>query len=197
MSDKPLHLEDIHGPLTVSAGHDKAVALAEKHGARVKGFEEGLAWDYFEFSEKQLTAMLADHRQQIIEELAQGSGVMPVVMCVAGDLQDDVPVITETRVREAIASLEAKLEQRDAEIQRQYACITSHNNITREAEAKLEQSEERVRELKSALLQIARKAEALKRPCGEDACSPQAIRNAEYMSLSYSARAAINKESGK
>ena len=42
-----------------------------------------------------------------------------------------------------------------------------------------------------ALLNIARKAEMLKRECGDDPESPQAIRNGRYMHLSYLARAAI------
>lgn len=48
-------------------------------------------------------------------------------------------------------------------------------------------------ELLAALLDVARRAEALKRPCGMDPESAQAIRNSQYMSLSYAARAAISK----
>jgi chromosome segregation ATPase len=134
--------------------HDKAVALAEKVGAP-PGFIA--AMQLRQAHVEWIPAMLAERDKQHTEELAQRSGVMPVVMCVAGDLQDDVPVITEARVREAIASLEAKLEQRDAEIQRQYDCITSHNKITREAEAKLEYID------REAIRMASEKAEAVLR----------------------------------
>jgi len=42
-----------------------------------------------------------------------------------------------------------------------------------------------------ALLDCARKAEALKKECGMDPESPQAIRNSQYMAISYTAHAAI------
>jgi len=45
--------------------------------------------------------------------------------------------------------------------------------------------------LRDALLNVARKAESLKRECGDDPESPQAIRNGMYMHLSYVARAAL------
>ena len=45
--------------------------------------------------------------------------------------------------------------------------------------------------LLEALLNVARMAENLKKPCGTDPESPQAIRNAQYMNISYVARAAI------
>jgi len=51
--------------------------------------------------------------------------------------------------------------------------------------------------LREALLTIARKAEALKKECGDDPESPQAIRNGRYMHLSYLAHAAITKEATK
>lgn len=51
-------------------------------------------------------------------------------------------------------------------------------------------------ELLAALLQVARMAESLKRECGMDPESPQAIRNGEYMNISYEARAAITKVKG-
>lgn len=56
----------------------------------------------------------------------------------------------------------------------------------------LEAQAERVRVLREALLDVARKAEALKRECGMDPESPQAIRNAQYMNISYAARAALD-----
>lgn len=47
--------------------------------------------------------------------------------------------------------------------------------------------------LLEALQNVAREAEALKRECGIDPESPQAIRNGMYMHLSYVAREAIQK----
>jgi hypothetical protein len=44
-----------------------------------------------------------------------------------------------------------------------------------------------------SMLKVARMAEALKRECGMDPESAQAIRNSEYMSISYAARAAITQ----
>lgn len=93
---------------------DKAVALAEKHGWFVTP-------NYVAAEKEKFTAMLADHEQQVIQRLVDESGVMPVVMCVAGDLQDDVPVITEDRVRKAIASLQAKHEARVRELEKDAA----------------------------------------------------------------------------
>jgi len=51
--------------------------------------------------------------------------------------------------------------------------------------------------LQEALLNIARKAEALKKECGADPESPQAIRNGRYMHLVYLAHAALTKEAAK
>jgi hypothetical protein len=44
-----------------------------------------------------------------------------------------------------------------------------------------------------SMLKVARVAEALKRECGSDPESAQAIRNSEYMNISYAARAAITQ----
>lgn len=52
-------------------------------------------------------------------------------------------------------------------------------------------------DLLEALLIVARMAEDLKKPCGMDPESPQAIRNAQYMNISYAARAAIAKATGE
>lgn len=49
------------------------------------------------------------------------------------------------------------------------------------------------KDLLEALLNVARMAENLKKPCGTDPESPQAIRNAQYMNISYAARAAITR----
>lgn len=45
--------------------------------------------------------------------------------------------------------------------------------------------------LRAALLECARMAEALKRPCGEDPESAQAVRNAQYQSISTTVHIAL------
>jgi hypothetical protein len=58
------------------------------------------------------------------------------------------------------------------------------------AARELERERDRLRE---ALLSVARMAEALKRPCSmDDPESAQAIRNSQYMNISYAARAALD-----
>jgi len=47
--------------------------------------------------------------------------------------------------------------------------------------------------LRQALMQIVLRVEALKRPCGMDPESPQAIRNGVYMGIALSARYALAK----
>ena len=132
--------------MTTQTKEQQAVELAEKHSAK---FPYGEVLMY----RSDFTSMLADHAQQAIEahtaELVANAGVMPPDVPEWVDEPHLAAVFTEhsQKFREAIAVLQAKLEQRDAEIQRQYACIASHNKITRDAEAKLEQSEARVAEL--------------------------------------------------
>ena len=53
---------------------------------------------------------------------------------------------------------------------------------------------ERVKVLEDALLRVARMAEALKKDCGMNPESPQAIRNGQYMNISYVARAALEQK---
>jgi len=48
--------------------------------------------------------------------------------------------------------------------------------------------------LRASLLDLARRCERLKRPCGMDPESAQAVRNGEYMSISLAARAALGAE---
>ena len=55
----------------------------------------------------------------------------------------------------------------------------------------LKEAERQRDELLAALLKVARMAEKLKRPCSMDPESKQAIRNGEYMNISYAAHAAI------
>ena len=61
------------------------------------------------------------------------------------------------------------------------------------SETKLRRLHEANQAMLEALLTVARMAESLKRPCSMEADSPQAIRNSEYMNISYTARAAIAK----
>jgi hypothetical protein len=63
----------------------------------------------------------------------------------------------------------------------------------REAAAELRRLHEVNAELERVLLKVARMAEALKKDCGMDPESKQAIRNGEYMNISYVARDAITK----
>jgi len=63
-------------------------------------------------------------------------------------------------------------------------------------DAEIEHLRERVRVLEDALLQVASMAEALKKDCGMDPESPQAVRNGQYMNISYSARAALAARKG-
>jgi hypothetical protein len=49
---------------------------------------------------------------------------------------------------------------------------------------------------KIALLDCARQAEALKRPCGDDPESPQAIRNGQYANISHTAHIALGTIKG-
>lgn len=51
-----------------------------------------------------------------------------------------------------------------------------------------------IEKLRAALLNTSRRVEALKRECGMDPESAQAIRNGQYMSIALDARAAITKE---
>jgi hypothetical protein len=121
----------------MTTDQDKAVALAEKHfGA------------YAHQAANIFTAMLADHRQQVIEELANKAGVMPepiahiypsdvekchtnevVVECfsVAVGCPDErsVPLLLESEVREAFAAMQALVEQLEKDAAR-YRSIRRH-----------------------------------------------------------------------
>ena len=133
---------------------DKAVALATQYGVRRHGEEEGLVHDYFEFYAPQLTAMLteqdrqsrADERQRLVD----ASGVMPAFRLTwhidGARYTVSKPNIGDTDCydSEAIASMQAQIAERDKE----YAVLFRHWG---EARTKLEQSEQRVRELESVL----------------------------------------------
>jgi hypothetical protein len=128
--------------------HDKAVALAEKHGARVGSFVDGKT--HIMLFPEQLAAMLSDHRQQAIEELVRRSGKMPSTR----EAPDSWPfqrACDSDEVR--IASLEARLEYEKKK----------HNeskDAYHETRQQLQQSEARVRDIEQAILaKLAEKAE--------------------------------------
>lgn len=60
-----------------------------------------------------------------------------------------------------------------------------------EAVQVMNQQDANLAQLRAGLLDCARRCEALKRPCGMDPESGQAIRNGEYMSIALAARAAL------
>lgn len=98
----------------MSTEQDKAVALAEKHG--------GMCWptpDAISIRCKALPAMLAERDKQHTEELAQQSGVMPPkpkTITMLSDLQSGTMQVmhedvAEQWVREALATMQARVEQ--------------------------------------------------------------------------------------
>ncbi len=82
---------------------DKATALAEKHGT----LHSNLNQTFVTLHEKGLQTLLADHRQQVIEELAQESGVMPMALK-ACEWVADLRTCSRDDVREVIAAMQAK-----------------------------------------------------------------------------------------
>ena len=60
-----------------------------------------------------------------------------------------------------------------------------------------EEAADEIERLRAALLDCARRCEALKRPCGMDPESGQALRNGAYMSIALAARAALGPNEWK
>ena len=92
---------------------DKAMALAEKHGrVTSRGTNFNRPW-WFETSFDKLTALLTDHRQQVIEELAGKTGVMPQPLTAS---QCKISSYAEgwqdclNECSEAIAAMQARVE---------------------------------------------------------------------------------------
>lgn len=86
--------------MTNQTKEQQAVNLAEKHGAY---WHAGVVVDgnaRYSISVYQLVDMLADHRQQIIEELVQQSGVLSEAKMAGG-------WCLASEVREAIATMQA------------------------------------------------------------------------------------------
>lgn len=69
-------------------------------------------------------------------------------------------------------------------------------SIGAEAADVIEQLQVDIEMLRAALLTCARQAEALKRDCGMDPESAQAIRNAQYQSISTTAHIALGTIKG-
>lgn len=75
------------------------------------------------------------------------------------------------------------------------ACEEAADALTAQAATIAEQATQ-IEALRAALLCCARKAEALKRDCGMDPFSPQAIRNGQYQSISTTAHIALGTIQG-
>lgn len=65
-----------------------------------------------------------------------------------------------------------------------------------EAVSLLNAKDSEIARLRGALLDCARRAEALKRECGMDPESPQALRNAQYQNISTMAHIALGTIKG-
>jgi len=115
---------------------DKAHALAEKYSSGEDDYGR------LSFNDGRLMEMLADHRQQVIAELAQRSVKMPESVAWIANYGGNV--CKEIDVREAIASMQAQIEQLER------VRDTMHRQIELYKE-KLEQSEARAAELEKAL----------------------------------------------
>lgn len=97
---------------------DKAVALAEKHGAC---FDPKDTYSHrFGMNLDELVAMLAERDKQHTEELAQRSGVMPLVWRADGMCSSD-------EVREALAQMQARVEQLEKDAAR-YQYLKEHHS---------------------------------------------------------------------
>ena len=92
----------------------QAVALAEKHGASINVTRlHCLTGDAIVQYPEELAAMLTDHRAQVIEELAQQTGVMPASSPIHDAVYDVVigHGYRGNEVREALAIMQARVEK--------------------------------------------------------------------------------------
>ena len=131
---------------------DKAVALAEKYGAIAALSTESIL--RFKLAEQQITAMLTDRRQQIIEELAKKPGVMPTPEEI-GDRHWSELMCDPDKVYEAIATMQAKVEQANHNCDEWRQTAICENERFRIAEYNLSQAQARLVELEKALKHIA------------------------------------------
>lgn len=159
---------------------EKAVALAEKHGA-ISGMEHITVTDgdSVVFSKEELAAMLNAYRQQVIEELAGQAGVLPEGKGVirgpvsafaapesgtlvdfdcegplSHDPKDGEELYTEDQLREAIAARQAKwqYEKQATEFMREVG-LAAHKSLELVIE-KLGQSEARVAKFEILLSKV-------------------------------------------
>ena len=92
-------------------------------------------------------------------------------------------------LRLAYESVTRERDEARAEVERLSQIL--HQWDAEHAELKAE-----VERLREALLQCARQAEALKKPCSDDPESAQAVRNARYQSISTTAHIALGTIQG-
>ena len=108
---------------------------------------------------------------------------------VAGEEQDvSIDLAAE------LARIAAVTAAKDAEIERLRAEVAGLRAELLKSLADNAPLRERAMVLEDALLRVARMAEALKKDCGMDPESPQAVRNGQYMNISYAARAALEQK---
>lgn len=107
--------------------NEQAVALAQDHNAEIYKHPD-LPFKWVRFTDAKLTSMLTDHEQQVIQRLAEQSGVMPKTWigqlyfcnkCGYTGLASshdgcnyaaaEAPRYTETMVREALAKMQARV----------------------------------------------------------------------------------------
>ena len=94
----------------------QAIALAKKHTHSIVRLSDTEGTALLTFS--QLTAMLTDHRAQVIEELAQQTGVVPASSPIHDAVYDVVigHGYRGNEVREALAIMQAKLDNQRQEV---------------------------------------------------------------------------------
>jgi hypothetical protein len=109
----------------------QAISLARKHGGET-GTDNGLV--YIDIYPDELAAMLTDNRAQVIEELAAKTGMGDVMQLVTAYANERVLAVhgratrenvfaADDAVREALAVMQAKLEQAQADAARLRAAL--------------------------------------------------------------------------
>lgn len=103
------------------------------------------------FSPERVEAMLNDHRQQIIAELAQQTGAMPPEV----ENVNFVKVCNAQKVREALAAMQARVEQLEAEMADQGPYINKLRDQNKELRARVEQLERALNRVKYEAVSLA------------------------------------------
>lgn len=85
----------------------------------------------------------------------------------------------------------APMNDPDVQLARPLVFLFDAESTIATERAAREAAEQQAEALRAALLDCARKAEALKRECGMDPESPQAVRNGQYMAISVAAHVAL------